>query len=265
MQKIIGKVRFDAQTKITNGNFVNLNYSQNPEYIEMLKVGNFIDVTEEQYQFIRSNNNNGIEVCVIDGVLHACIEGDDERLQKLKKAKKQKFEELVKAYYANEEKLIINIPFNGRTEYLELLNRSAGINGLRQALGKIENDVALSAAADLLLPLKYQGIERMYYIYVTEFSRNRAIKVIIMKQSKRQELITFFQNAITQYTVEYDNIESDVYVGNYAKFFVYWEYKEQLDALTTIEEVQAFTFEFTPLTLTLPEEYIEDVQYNNYD
>lgn len=265
MSKIIGKVRFNSETKITNGNFIYDNYSQNPEYIKMLTDGNFIDVTEEQYQFIRSNNDNGIDVCVIDGVLHACIEGYDERLQKLKQAKNKKSKELEAAYYANEEKLIINIPFNGRTEYLDLLDRTAGINGLKQALGKIENDVALSEASDLILPLKYQGIERMYYIYVTEFSRNRAIKVIIMKQSKRQELITFFQNAITQYTVEYDNIESDVYVGNYAKFFVYWEYREQLDALTTIEEVQAFTFEFTPLTLTLPEEYIEDVQYNNYD
>ena len=185
-------------------------------------------------------------------------------------AKKQKFENLNKAYYANEEKLIINIPFNGRTEYLDLLDRTAGINGLKQALGKIENDVAISAAADQILPLKYQGIERMYYIYVTEFSRNYAMNVIIMKQSKRQELITFFQNAITQYTAEYEltlgvNLQSDVYARNYVNFFPYWEYKEQLDALTTIEEVQAFTFEFTPLTLTLPEEYIEDVQYNDYD
>ena len=270
MQNIIGKVRFNSETKITNGNFVKMDYSQNPEYIQMLEVGNFIDVTDEQYQFIRSNNDNGIDVCVIDGVLHPFIEGDDKRLQKLKQAKKQKFEKLNKAYYSNAEKLIINVPFNGRTEYLDLLDRTAGINGLKQALGKIENDVALSTASDLILPLKYQGIERMYYIYVTEFSRNLAMNIIVMKQSKRQELITFFQNAITQYTAEYElmlgnNLQSDVYVGNYTRFFAYWEYKEQLDALATIEEVQAFTFEFTPLTLTLPEEYIEDVQYNDYD
>lgn len=97
MQTIIGKVRFDAQTKITNGNFVNLNYSQNPEYIEMLKVGNFIDVTEEQYQFIRSNNNNGIEVCVIDGKLQVCVMPDSIKLAKLKQGKLGQIETLKKS------------------------------------------------------------------------------------------------------------------------------------------------------------------------
>jgi len=87
MKNIIGKVRFDAQTKITNGNFVNLNYSQNPEYIEMIKVGNFIDVTEEQYQFIRSNNNNGIEVCVIDGKLQVYVTPEAVKLEQAKARK----------------------------------------------------------------------------------------------------------------------------------------------------------------------------------
>lgn len=87
MQNIIGKVRFDAQTKITNGNFVSDNYSNNPEYIEMLKVGNFIDVTEEQYQFIRSNNDNGIDVCVIDGKLQVYVIPDDIKLEKAKARK----------------------------------------------------------------------------------------------------------------------------------------------------------------------------------
>ena len=233
-------------------------YLQNPEQTQ-------IQVFENENQIGAGYNNWSI---LAGQQLADYIQEND--LQQLKKAKKQKFEELVKAYYANAEKLIINIPFNGRTEYLDLLNRSSGIDGLKQALGKIQNDVALSAAADPLLPLKYRGIERMYYIYVTEFSRNYAINVIEMKQSKRQELITFFQNAITQYTAEYEltlgnNVQSDVYVGNYTRFFAYSDYKEQLDALATIEEVQAFTFEFTPLTLTLPEEYIEDVQYNDYD
>ena len=232
-------------------------YLQNPEKTQ-------IQVFETENQIGASYQNWNI----IDGQELADYIQQNE-LQELKKAKKQKFEELVKAYYVNTEKLIINITFNGRTEYLELLNRSSGIDGLKQALGKIQNDVALSEASDPILPLKYQGIERMYYIYVPEFSRNYAMNVIIMKQSKRQELITFFQNAITQYTVEYEstfgnNVQTDVYTSNYVKFFVYWEYKEQLDALTTIEELQAFTFEFTPLTLTLPEEYIENVQYNDY-
>lgn len=232
-------------------------YLQNPEKTQ-------IQVFETENQIGASYQNWNI----IDGQELADYIQQNE-LQELKKAKKQKFEELVKAYYVNTEKLIINITFNGRTEYLELLNRSSGIDGLKQALGKIQNDVALSEASDPILPLKYQGIERMYYIYVPEFSRNYAMNVIVMKQSKRQELIEFFQNAITQYTVEYEstfgnNVQTDVYTSNYVKFFVYWEYKEQLDALTTIEELQAFTFEFTPLTLTLPEEYIENVQYNDY-
>jgi|APGre2960657404_1045060.scaffolds.fasta_scaffold96003_2 hypothetical protein len=87
MKNIIGKVRFDAQTKITNGNFIYHNYSQNPEYIKMLRDGNFIDVTEEQYQFIRSNNNNGIEVCVIDGKLQVYAIPESEKLVKLKQDK----------------------------------------------------------------------------------------------------------------------------------------------------------------------------------
>lgn len=260
-KEVFAKVRFDIETKKTNAYFhTDENWSENAEYQEMITLGNFYEATLEEYLLC-----NNAQQCVIDGVLYACIEEGSEGLRKLKQAKKQKFEKLNKAYYANAEKLIINVPFNGRTEYLDLLDRTAGINGLKQALGKIQNDVALSEASDPLLPLEYQGIERMYYIYVTEFSRNLAMNIIVMKKSKRQELIEFFQNAITQYTVEYDNIESDVYVGNYARFFVYWKYKEQLDALATIEEVQAFTFEFTPLTLTLPEKCIEDVQYNDYD
>ena len=193
-------------------------------------------------------------------------------LQELKKAKKQKFEELYQAYYTNAERCIINIPFNGRTEYLELLNMSSGVVGLKQALGKIQNDVALSTAADQILPLEYQGIERMYYVYVSEFSSNYAIDVIIMKQSKRQELINFFQDAIIKYTLEYDNGKVDNYcdffeetlLNGYVKFG-FRRYKEQLDSLSTLKEVEDFTFEFTPLTFTLPEECIEDVQYNNYD
>lgn len=87
MQNIIGKVRFDAQTKITNANFVYANYSQNPKYIEMLKNKNFIEVTEEQYQFIRSNNNNGIEVCVIDGKLQVYATPEAVKLEQAKARK----------------------------------------------------------------------------------------------------------------------------------------------------------------------------------
>jgi hypothetical protein len=197
----------------------------------------------------------------------------------LKKAKMDKFKELQLAYYANIQILLINITFNGRTEYLELTNQSFGIRGLQQAKYKIENDIAFSETSDLEIPLEYQGIERMYYIYVTEFSRNNAIDVIVMNQSKKQELIDFFTNAIAIYTLEYDDkLDSDgnnISVKNYVNFFEqtkpdgskipgFRKYKEQLDALTTIEEVKNFTFEFLPLTITMPEEYIQDVQYNDY-
>ena len=87
MKNIIGKVRFDAQTKITNGNFINADYSQNSEYIAMLEQGNFIDVTQEQYDFIRSNNNNGIDVCVIDGKLQVYVMPESEKLEKAKASK----------------------------------------------------------------------------------------------------------------------------------------------------------------------------------
>ena len=98
MQNIIGKVRLDAQTKITNGNFDYDNYSQNPEYIEMLKVGNFIDVTEEQFQFIRSNNDNGTDVCVINGKLQVYVTPDSIKLEK---AKAMKLCELQSFYSSN--------------------------------------------------------------------------------------------------------------------------------------------------------------------
>ncbi len=124
MQNIIGKVRFDAQTKITNGNFVYDNYSRNPEYIQMLEAGNFIDVTEEQYQFIRSNNDNGIDVCVIDGQLVEYSEDLNTKLANLKIAKKQKFEKLFKEYYSNLEVCRMKITFNGRTDYLESKNNA---------------------------------------------------------------------------------------------------------------------------------------------
>lgn len=267
-KEVFAKVRFDIETKKTNAYFhADQDWSEHPEYQEMIKLGNYYEATFEEYLLC-----NNAQQCVIDGVLHACIEEESERLQKLKQAKKATFEKLNQAYYANAERCIINIPFNGRTEYLESLNMSSGVVGLRQALEKIQNDVALSASIDQILPLKYQGIGRMYYIYVSEFSRNYAIDVIIVKRSKRQELINFFQEAIAKYTLEYDNGGVDNYCDFFEEIlsngdvkFGFRQYKEQLDSLSTIEEVQAFTFKFTPLTFTLPEEWIEDVQYNNYD
>jgi len=97
MSKIIGKVRFDAQTKIINGNFVYLDYSQNPEYIQMLKNKNFIEVTEEQYQFIRSKNDNGIEVCVIDGNIQEYAVAETVKLQNAKQEKLSEIDKFKKA------------------------------------------------------------------------------------------------------------------------------------------------------------------------
>ena len=271
--EIIGKVRFDQQTKIINGSFVYGNYSQNSEYIEMLEVGNFIDVTEEEHNFIFYHNNNGFDVCIMNDELVKCVEDPSIALTKLKKARARKFEEISNAYYANLELCLINVTFNGRTECLELTNKVDGLAGMRQALQKIKEDATFSATVDPMLPPKYQGIERMYYIYVTEFSQLGKMDVIIMKQSKKQKLIQFWENAIQQYEGTYQGSEKDVYI----KFFLekydknvpsltkngFRAYKELLDTLTTIEEIQNFSFEFTPLTLVLPEDCIENVIYND--
>jgi hypothetical protein len=182
-----------------------------------------------------------------------------QSLTNLKKARARKFEEISNAYYANLEFCLINVTFNGRTEYLELTNKAGGLAGMRQALQKIQDDVAFSAKADLILPPKYQGIERMYYIYVTEFSRLGKMDVIIMKQSKKQALINFWEDAIQKYEGTYQGGEIEAYTN----FFNFREYKESLDTLTTIEEIQNFSFPFTPLTLIFPEDCIEDVIYND--
>lgn len=97
MSEIIGKVRFNPQTKITNGNFVYGEYSQNAEYIEMLQNTNFIDVTEEQYQFIRSKNDNGIEVCVIDGKIQEYVVPESIKLQNAKQEKLSEIDKFKKA------------------------------------------------------------------------------------------------------------------------------------------------------------------------
>ena len=261
MEQIIGKVRFEPQTKkINSGLFPsNTDYSQNSDYIAMLEAGNCIDITQEQYEFIFDHNNNGFDVCVIDGVLVSCLEDPSVTLTKLKKARARKFEEISNAYYANLEVCLINVTFNGRTEYLELNNKAGGLAGMRQALQKIKEDVTFSVEADAILPSKYQGIERMYYIYVTEFSRLGKMDVIIMKQSKKQALINFWEEAMQKYEGTYEGGEIEAYTN----FFNFREYKESLDTLTTIEEIQNFSSGFTPLTLTFPEDCIEDVIYND--
>lgn len=271
--EIIGKVRFNPQTKITNGNFVNGDYSQNSEYITMLEDGNFIEVTQEQYDFISEHNNNGFEVCIINDELVKCEEDPSITLTKLKKARADKFNEMATAYYQNAEICLINVTFNGRTEYLELTNKEAGLRGMRQALQKIKDDVVFSATVDPMLPQKYQGIEKMYYIYVTEFTRLGKMDSIIMKQSKKQALINFWEDAIQKYEGTYQNGEKEVYVDFFYENYVpnnpsltklgFYEYKKQLDILTTIQEVQNFSFEFTPLTLVFPEDCIVDVIYND--
>lgn len=99
MQKIVGKVRFDAQTKIINSGLFNIkfDYSKNLEYIEMLQNTNFIDVTEEQYQFIRSKNDNGIEVCVIDSKIQEYVIPESIKVQNAKQEKLSEIDKFKKA------------------------------------------------------------------------------------------------------------------------------------------------------------------------
>lgn len=97
MSKIIGKLRFDAGTKkINSGVFsVEVDYSKNSEYIEMMQSKNYIEVSQEQADLWNSNNQNGIEMCVIDGVLQLFVEADDVKLER---AKADKLRELANVY-----------------------------------------------------------------------------------------------------------------------------------------------------------------------
>jgi hypothetical protein len=97
MSKIIGKVRFDAQTKkINSGTFLlELDYSSNIEYNEMLKTKNYIEVSKEQSDLLKSNNEKGIEMCVIDGKIQEYVIPEAVRLEK---AKAKKIAELQTIY-----------------------------------------------------------------------------------------------------------------------------------------------------------------------
>jgi hypothetical protein len=65
----------------------------------MLIYGNFIDITEEQYQFIRSKNDNGIAVCVIDGKIQEYVIPESIKLEN---AKQEKLSELQGIYSKDE-------------------------------------------------------------------------------------------------------------------------------------------------------------------
>ena len=101
MQKIVGKVRFDAQTKkINSGVFpLEFDYSSNIEYNEMLKTKNYIEVSKEQSDLLKSNNEKGIEMCVIDGKIQEYVEPLEVKLEN---AKALKSSELLKIYASSE-------------------------------------------------------------------------------------------------------------------------------------------------------------------
>lgn len=93
-------MRFDAKTKKINSGIFPLeyDYSKNSEYIEMIKSKNYIEVSQEEFDLWKSNNQNGIEMCVIDGVLQPFVESDDVKLEK---AKELKLSELKSFYSSN--------------------------------------------------------------------------------------------------------------------------------------------------------------------
>lgn len=97
MSNIIGKLRFDAETKkINSGVFpLKYDYSKNSEYIEMIKSKNYIEVSQEQFDLWNSNNQNGIEMCVIDGKIQEYVELLEVKLEK---AKAKKIAELKTIY-----------------------------------------------------------------------------------------------------------------------------------------------------------------------
>jgi hypothetical protein len=101
MSKIIGKVRFDAQTKkINSGTFpLEFDYSSNIEYNEMLKTKNYIEVSKQQSDLLKSSNEKGITMCVIDGKIQEYVEPLEVKLEN---AKALKNSELSKIYASSE-------------------------------------------------------------------------------------------------------------------------------------------------------------------
>jgi hypothetical protein len=101
MKQIVGKVRFDAQTKITNAYFREdiLDYSGNIEYQEMIKSKNFYEATLDEFNLCVTNEANGIQMCVINGILQVYVIPDDI---KLAKAKTNKLSELQRIYSSGE-------------------------------------------------------------------------------------------------------------------------------------------------------------------
>jgi hypothetical protein len=111
MSKIIGKLRFDAETKkINSGVFsTEFDYSKNAEYNEMIKAKNYISVSQEEADLWKSNNQNGIEMCVIDGVLQLFVEADDVKLERAKEVKLS----ALKSFYSSNENWEITIKHAG--------------------------------------------------------------------------------------------------------------------------------------------------------
>lgn len=90
-------MRFDAETKKINSGvfYAKFDYSKNAEYNEMIKAKNYIEVSQEQFDLWKSNNQNGVEMCVIDGVLQLFVEADDVKFER---AKADKLRELANVY-----------------------------------------------------------------------------------------------------------------------------------------------------------------------
>lgn len=260
MSEIYGKVRYDVDTKIINSSAYTPDMENFPEYQEMLLAGNYIDVTYDEFLDLTTKIQNGIIMCVIDGVLQEYQKTPEELAVELRAAKYRKRMQLIANHYAVSEIVTIEIPFQGRTEYVQFTSRTIALQGIQRQLYRIEHDVEFSTAVDPFMSPEYQGLDRMYYSYLTEFSINNAIDNIIFKQSKKAELISFFNNLQSQLSTEYSNGNTAYYI-NY-KYRL--EAEAELKALTTIEEVNAFTWSFAPFLAVCPEEYIENIIYNDY-
>jgi len=152
-----------------------------------------------------------------------------------------------------------NFNFNGKDYYFEIHGIKNAQQGINEAITKIQEDTTMQPIVDSLLPPEYQGMEKMYTIYVAPFSKWK-INHIIFKQSKKNEIIQMFQDWEVAINKKYTE-KSD--------YSYYRYYLENLDihqqtiwGLSSIKDVDNYKYSFNTLQLSAPNGLIENVTFN---
>lgn len=256
MPELVTRIAFDPKNNnrvFTMYNPISANGTD--EYNQVVASGNYIDVDRDTWALCVEK-----QMCVIDGILQEYVKSEEENIQELKLAKKNKIMQLCTQAYKANSIVIVEFIFNGKKDILTFSTRATATEGITRQLYKIEHCESFSAIVDPLIPGVYRGIARMFWAYVEEFSVDYKVNSIIFKQSKRQELITFFKQKLFEISTQY--------VDN-PLFYISYMYDRLLNgdaikALETIEKVNAYTYTPSPLKITIPEEYIENVIYNDW-